>query len=81
MQWFELSTNDTTKLATWEPPLIVRQWLYDKYFPQFQNQGINPVGGTHNSAMVAPTQTNKYLHTTQKGVVNPFSVTGKDEIW
>jgi len=24
MQWFELSTNDTIKLLTWEPPLIVR---------------------------------------------------------
>ena len=24
MQWFELSTDDTIKLLTWEPPLIVR---------------------------------------------------------
>ena len=27
MQWFELSTNDTIKLPTWEPPLIVRQTI------------------------------------------------------
>ena len=24
-KWFELSTNDTIKLLTWEPPLIVQQ--------------------------------------------------------
>ena len=37
----------------------VKQQSRDKYFPQFENQGINPVGGTHKSPIYAPAQTNK----------------------
>ena len=33
----------------------------DKYFPQFENQGINPVGGTHKSPIIVPAQTKKIL--------------------
>ena len=51
----------------------------DKYFPRFENQGINLVGDN--------TQVTEYLHkqtTTctqhDKGVVNPFMVTCKSEI-
>ena len=29
-KWFELSTNDTIKLLTWEPPLIVQQSILNR---------------------------------------------------
>ena len=58
----------------------VMQQSRDKYFSQFENQGINPVGDN--------AQVTEYLHkqtTTctqrDKGVVNPFMVTCKSEIW
>ena len=35
----------------------------DKYFPLFENQGINPVGGTRKSPIDAPAQTIKELAT------------------
>ena len=45
----------------------------------FENQGINPVGG---SSKVPRTYTNKQEPRNQrdKGVVNPFTVTCKSEI-
>jgi hypothetical protein len=58
----------------------VMQQSRGKYFPQLENQGINPVGGTSKSPIYAPAQTIKHLHQRDKGVVNPFSVTCKDEI-
>ena len=51
----------------------------DKYFPQLENQGINPVG---DDAQITNTGTNNQTTCTQcdKGVVNPFTVTCKSEI-
>ena len=58
----------------------VMQQIRDKYFHQFENQAINPVGEERTN--------NQYLHKqsntcTQrdKGVVNPFTGTCKSEIW
>ena len=33
MQWFEISTNDTIKILTREPPLIVRQSILQPGLP------------------------------------------------
>jgi hypothetical protein len=51
----------------------------DKYFPQLENQGINPVG---DNAQITNTCTNNQTTCTQrdKGVFNPFMVTCKSEI-
>ena len=52
----------------------------DKYFPQLENQGINPVG---DNAQITNTYTNNQTTCTQrdKGVINPFMVTFKSEIY
>ena len=57
----------------------VMQQSRDKYFPQLENQGINPVGG---SSKVPHTYTNKLRTRNQrnKGVVNPFTATCESEI-
>ena len=51
----------------------------DKYFPQLENKGINPVG---DNAQITNTCTNNQEPCNQrdKGVVNPFTVTRKSEI-
>ena len=51
----------------------------DKYFPQLENQGINPVG---DYTQVPCTCTNKQEPRNQRvrGVVNPFTVTHESEI-
>ena len=51
----------------------------DKYFPQLENQGINPEG---DNAQITNTRINNQTTCTQrnKGVVNPFMVTCKSEI-
>ena len=43
----------------------VMQQSRDKYFPQLENRGINPVGGTSKCPIYAPTQTIKHLHPTR----------------
>ena len=55
------------------------QQIRDKYFPQLENQGINPVG---DNAQITKTYTDNQKTCTQcyKGVVNPFMVTCKSEI-
>ena len=57
----------------------VMQQSRDKYFPQFENQGINPVG---ENSQITNTCTNNQTTCTQrdKRVVNPFTVTCKSEI-
>ena len=51
----------------------------DKYFPQFENQRINPVG---DNAQITNTCTNNQTTCTKrdKGDVNPFTITYKSEI-
>ena len=51
----------------------------DKYFPRLENQGFNLVG---DNAQITNTCINNQTTCTQrdKGVVNPFTVTGKSEI-
>ena len=59
---------------------MVMQHSRDNYFPQLENQGINPVGGTSKSKSM---HLHKQLNTcTQrdKGIVNPFTVNCKGEI-
>ena len=52
----------------------------DKYFPQFEDQGINQSRRKHTNHQI-PAQTIKQTCTQHdKGVVNPFTVTCKDEI-
>ena len=67
LRWFSL-----------EEERVVQQ-SRDKYFPQLENQGINPVGDD--------AQVSEYLHKQSrtcnqrdKGVVSPFMVTCKSEI-
>ena len=57
----------------------VMQQSRDKYFPQFENQGINPVG---DNTQITNTCTKNQTTCPQcdKGVVNPFTVTCKSEI-
>ena len=51
----------------------------DKYFPQFENQGINPVGEERANHQYLHKQSNTCTQR-DKGVVNPFTVTCKGEI-
>ena len=51
----------------------------DKYFPQFENQGINPVGDNAQVTEYLHKQSTTYTQR-DKGVVNPFMVTCKGEI-
>ena len=48
-----------------EEERVMQQISRDKYFPQLENKGINPVGGTSKSPIYAPTQTIKHLHPTR----------------
>ena len=51
----------------------------DKYFPQFENQGISPVGDNEQVTEYLQKQSTTCTQR-DKGVVNPFMVTCKSEI-
>ena len=51
----------------------VMQHRSSKYFPQFENQGINPVGVSRQVSKV-PSQKQQTCTQRYKGVVNPFMI-------
>ena len=50
-----------------------------KYFPQFENQGINPIGDDKQVTEYLQKQSTTCTQR-DKGVVNPFTITCKSDI-